>query len=181
MVRIAVVVAMLMFVVTAWAQDTNVATQAFNTGVNEVALLAIEGSLSPAALQIVAPSKAGAPPENVSTSGSTLNYTAIVDASETKTVKVKVDSNVPAGCTLSVAAAACASGSEGAVDADGAAKQALTTSDADFLTGIGSCYTGDGSSKGNALTYYLDITNWGTVASRAATSTTITFTLSATD
>lgn len=181
MARIAVVVTLMLVVVCAWAADNNVATQAFNTGVNEVALLDIEGSLSPAALQIVAPTEAGAPPDNVSTSGSDLNYTVIVDPSETKTVKVKVDSNVPAGCTLSVAAGACAAGSQGAVDSDGAAKQALTTSDADFLTAIGSCYTGDGDNKGNPLTYYLDITDWASVASRAATSTTVTFTLSATD
>lgn len=163
------------------AVDTHVATQTFNTGVDEVALLDIEGTLSPVDLQIVAPAEAGVAPASVTSTGSDLNYTVVVDSTETKTVQVKVDSNVPAGCTLYVTAGACAVGYTGAVDTDGAAKQALTTSDADFLTAIGTCYTGDGDNKGNPLTYDLEISNWATLVSKAATATTITFTLSATD
>ena len=108
-----------------------------------------------------------------------LNYSSIVEnATTTRKVTVQItNGTVPSGVDLKVAAAT-AIGGTGTVGTP-AGTITLTNLAQDFLTGIGSCYTGDGSSKGHNLTYsfVLEPGNYNKVYSASSTPITVTYTI----
>lgn len=183
MARYALMIALLMLVVGVAVADTNEATQNFTVGVAEISLLDIEGAADPIALNILTVTEAGTAPANVSAAGGFLNYTSIVDAGDTRTVKVSVSAIVD-GCALSaMIAAPTATGSTNQTDKGAAVvKTEITTTPTDWLSGIKSCWTGDGDAAGQAVTYYLDIDDWAALHSIDPISTrVVTYTMTATD
>jgi hypothetical protein len=108
-----------------------------------------------------------------------LNYSSIVaSATTTRKVTVQITSGtVPSGVDLKVAAAAAVGGT-GTVGTP-AGTITLSSLAQDFITGIGSCYTGDGTSNGHNLTYSfaLQSGNYSQVYSIPTTPITVTYTI----
>jgi hypothetical protein len=139
------------------AQDSKTDNHTVNVTVPEVALLDLEQtSARNFTMTFVAPTEAGLKLSNPLTDTRMwLNYTSIVTASGpdmSRMVKVKTSVNPPPGITFSVEATPTAA--VGKVGTTGTGAQVtLDINDSDLVTGIGSCYTGDGNAKGHQLTY----------------------------
>ncbi len=109
-----------------------------------------------------------------------LNYTAfapkVSGSWETREVNVKIDELVP-GLDLKVLVGA-ATGGIGTLGSSQASASAvtLTTTDQAVITGIGSCYTGNGTSKGHNLTYSLAVNNYSLIEA-GTKSVTVTYTI----
>lgn len=149
--------------------------------VPEVALVDVEPAASKnVVLTYTAPTEAGLALTGATNSTLWLNYSSIKSsANPTRTVSVKVD-QVILGINLKVSAAADAGGGAGTKGTPAGAALTLTTSDQQLITGIGSCYTGDGANSGHNLTYEVDLS--GTYADleadAAGTALTVTYTIS---
>jgi hypothetical protein len=167
--------------------DTKTDNHTVGITIPEVALLDLELSTSKditMAFTAPSPSEAGnpivAPANNTSL---WLNYSSIVEATGAdvaRKVTVKTSATIP-GVSIKVTAGADAgagAGTKGTVVAGGVT---LTTSDQDLITGVGSCWTDTGTSKGHQLTYALSLTSAATYGSLVAgtTTVTVTYTLSA--
>lgn len=145
----------------------------------EVALVDVEPSASnDITLTYTAPTEAGLALTGDTNSDLWLNYSSIKSTTNpTRTVSVNLD-QVVAGVNLKVTAAAAASGGVGTVGTPGSTLT-LTTSDQTLITGIGSCYTGDGTSNGHNLTYEVDLLGtYADLVASTGTILTVTYTIS---
>jgi len=142
------------------AQDTNTDAHDVVIGIPEVALLDIEsGSGTSINLTPAAPSEAGNAISFSSTTNTSLwlNYSSIIGSTTEPTRKVTAaitSGTVPGGMLLKVLAAADAGGGDGTMGTS-AGQLTLSGTAQDLVTGIGSCYTGNGTSNGHQLTYTL--------------------------
>ena len=160
--------------------DNSADSHSVSINIPEVALLDLEGTTA-VTLAPTAPTEAG---EALSFATSTnnsiwVNYSSIVGASETRNVTAQITSGtVPAGVNLKVAAAADAGQGKGTVGAT-AGTVTLSTSAQNVVTGVKSCYTGNGASKGHNLTYSLELSSADNYAQlvQGTTNLTITYTL----
>ena len=139
------------------AQDSNTDNHTRTVTVPEVALLDLEQTSSRTfTMTFVAPTEAGLKLTNPLTDMRMwLNYTSVVTASgPDMTRKVLVHTNVvpPPGISFSVEATPMAAAGKVGTTGTGA-QVTLDVNDSDLVTGIGSCYTGDGNTKGHQLTY----------------------------
>ncbi len=166
-----------------YAQDSNTDGHTVTIGVPEVALIDIEPAASKnISLEYTAPTEAGNPLVAVTNTDLWLNYSSIKSSTNpTRSVTVKV-SQVIAGADLKVSAGSDNGAGDGTVGVPGAALT-LTTSDQTLISGIGSCYTGDGASSGHNLTYSLDLANSGgntyaDLEAVASSAITVTYTIS---
>jgi len=146
-----------------------------NVNISEIAMVAA-GEPGDLVINAGAISAGDAPFVSSADSTSKLDYTSIVVTGETRIIKAKLDAVVD-GCNLALT---CAQLVDGTGTADGtvgtvAAITALTTSDQDLITGIGSCNSGD---TGAALTYTLTIDDIANVKA-ADNALTVTFTITA--
>ena len=109
-----------------------------------------------------------------------LNYSSIVATSETRKITVQTSAAIPAGLELKVTAAPYAGADGGGITGAPTTEVTLSTTAADIVTGIGSCYTGDGNTNGHNLNYALnaiDADYGNIVSSTAGTTITITYTI----
>lgn len=163
--------------------DNNVATHTLIISIPEVALLDIEGGTS-VTLTAVAPTEAGNPLNLLGTTNNTLylNYSSIIGAAPDNVRKVSVavtNGTLPSGIDLKVTASAATGDGAGTKGSPGS-QMTLSNTAQDLITGIGSCYTGDGSGKGHQLTYVLteNSANYANLNFSTTHSLTITYTLS---
>ncbi|MCV6630293.1 MAG: hypothetical protein OIF50_10625 [Flavobacteriaceae bacterium] len=165
------------------AQDDADDTHNVSITIPEVALVDVESASSTnISFDFVAPTEAGdpltAPADNTSL---TLNYSSIVSTADpTRTIKVSIDSEID-GVDITLAAAAYSGSGEGATGTPAGAALVLSTSEATLISGIGSCYTGNGTANGHQLTYGLEVV--GATASyedltQGSNSVTVTYTIS---
>ena len=166
----------------AFAQDTKTDNHDVTIVIQEVAILDIHstGASKNITQTFTAPTEAGlalvAPPADATL---WLNYSSIVTAAapdNVRKVSVKISATVP-GVNIQVAAATpTGTGTLGS----GSTVTALSTTDQDIITAIGSCYTGDGASVGSNLTYTLTTLNadYGTLVAGTTPPVTVTYTLS---
>jgi hypothetical protein len=169
-----------------FSQDTNVDTHTLTVTVPEVALLDLEstGSLN-FGMTFLPPSgneagkKINNPLNNLTV---WLNYSSIVTATapdNVRQVKVKSDVNSPGGVSFSVNAGADVGMGAGTVGTAVGNVSINPVAD-DLITGIGSCYTGTGPSKGHLLTYSA-VVNLASYSSLVAGVTPIKVTYTLTD
>ncbi|NOY96889.1 MAG: hypothetical protein GXO81_11080, partial [Chlorobi bacterium] len=88
--------------------------------------------------------------------------------------------SVPTGLTLTVTADADAGAGKGAVGTS-AGLVTLSATAQTLISGVKSCWTGNGSSKGHNLTYKLDLTSADNYSDLANADTDITITYTLTD
>lgn len=144
--------------------------EVFTYQLDAFAILDIEGT--PPSLELVKPTNAGLAVPDVSTDAnatwSWINYTSIIDVDETYDVTVEIDVMPPSFTTLKVAAAehfGTGDGSFGTRVGD-VTFAAIETAE-DIITGIGSCWSGDGA-NGHKLTY-----TWGITAGAYANAVSV--------
>lgn len=161
-----------------------VATDNHSVGLTipEIALLDVEPNTSTISLALTPPTEAGLPltASTAATNNSKwLNYTsALAPSSTNRTVTVQVTSGtVPSGINLLLQAGSY-SGSGAGTTGTSVGQIALNNTAQNLITGIGGCYTGDGSSTGHRLTYTLAISNYAQLNFSQSTNLQITFTIS---
>ncbi len=184
-VKLIALIAFLAFTHQSMAQDTNVASHQVTINIPEIALLDIEPSNSSIQLTASAPSEAGNP---LSFTGATnnslwLNYSSIIGAApdDNRKITVSATGTLPMGADLRVLASAVSGNGAGTRGTPtGQVTISSTGQGYDIITGIGSCYTGNGVQNGHQLTYSLveNSANYGNLRFDTNYSLTITYTLS---
>ncbi len=161
---------------SAFAQDGLTANHAISYTVPKVALVDIEGGSS-ISLTLVAPTEAGEGMDMSATNSDLwLNYSSTTASAATNTVSVRASTTLP-GVALKVLAGADAGEGDGAVGTP-TSIVTLSTSDQNIINSIGTCYTGDGTSKGHNLTYSLATSAYNLIKYTASpTSVTVTYTI----
>ena len=160
--------------------DTNEDEHTVTISIPEVALLDLEGTTD-ITLRPSAPTEAGEAFDFSSATSSSVwvNYSSVVAAGKSRNVTVAItDGSVPTGLTLKVMAKEDAGKGKGTVGKS-AGSLILSKTAQNIVTGVKSCYTGNGSAAGHNLVYSLDLTsadNYKDLAN-ADTELTITYTL----
>lgn len=167
----------LLFSLWGFAQRTTSSTVPINLTLPEVALLDIEPNNSAVAIHLQAPTTAGEfikKAENLNAKW--LNYTSAVGTGKNRNITVQIEyGGVPSGTKIGVMAAYASSGS-GAI---GSSNGWITLSDTPqrIINSIGGAFTGNGANAGHALSYYLEVTEVGSLNYEASGSLGLVFTL----
>ena len=160
-------------------QDSNVATHSLDISIPEVALVDIEGGAS-ISYDLTANEAGNALASESSDSDLWLNYTSVVASGATNKITVQIDALVPGvEIGLDVAAYSGTSG-EGIMGTAPGTTITLGTEAVDIITGIGSCYTGNGNANGHQLTYDISLASgdFGNIVGGSADiSRTVTYTI----
>ena len=169
------------------AQDSNSASHTLDVNIASTALVDIEGGSSFTLTPTVS-TEAGAQPfgfNGVTNNSLWLNYTSVKDADNaTRSITATLsydDTNLPAGMNIVLtpdAAASGGSGDKGTVNESAIVLDQAQTNGHTFVTGIGSCYTGNGTNKGVNLIYSLQLntTQFNTIEAGTYTAT-VTYTI----
>lgn len=169
------------------AQDTRTDAHDVSVTIPEVALLDLEvasGSKN-ITLAATAPTEAGNSITFTSATNNTLwmNYSSIkrTGTDPSRKVTVSLTGSVPGGTVLRVIGGNDAAGGAGTV---GSPTPIVTLSSTaqDFITGIGSAYTGTGANRGHNLTYSLGLSatagSYALLDAANSGTVTVTYTLS---
>ncbi len=159
------------------AQDTGEAGEAVTYSLPAMKILDIEGTAP--SLTFAAPAEAGTAVEPVTDNASWLNYTSVIATGTTNKVTCVLSGTaVPTSTVLKVTAAAHAGTGNGTYGTT-ANQVTLSTSAVDVITGIGSCWTGDGNLNGHQLTYEWSITSsaYAALVTAGAADITATYTI----
>jgi hypothetical protein len=160
--------------------DDNKGVHSVSINIPEVALLDLEGGTS-VSLSPSEPTEAGdAFNFATATDASTwVNYSSIVASGNTRSVTAEITTgSVPTGLLLKVTASSDAAKGKGTMGTP-ASQITLSNTPKNIITGIGSCYTGNGETSGSNLTYALELNSVDDYNElvQANTSLTITYTL----
>ncbi|WP_319230208.1 hypothetical protein [Draconibacterium orientale] len=175
-------------IVKAQDGDTDKASHSFGVQINPTALVDIEG-VTDFTLTPVVGTEAGAQPfsfEGVQNSAHWLNYTSVKDAkNQTRSITAELSyegTTLPAGMSIVLTPVTPTSDGQGVkgsvaeapIVLDQNAEAAQTV-----VSGIGSCYTGDGAGKGVNLIYSLQLNedDFGTIEADTYAAT-VTYTIS---
>lgn len=166
--------------------DTDEASHTVTVEIPEIAIVDIEGSSTALSLEPEFSGEAGDGLDFTAASAQSqtlwLNYTSIVTASGTdveRTISVEVTSGtIPSGVDINLTAA-----NPSGTGTVGSTTGAVVLSDQSAQTvidGIGSCYTGDGTSVGSNLQYSLTESVTGDFSDMVeqSSSLTVTYTIS---
>lgn len=180
--KILLTAVLLLIASATFAQDTNVDSHTVTIGIPQVALLDLESATELAVtLDGTAPTEAGEKVVfNASNNDLWINYTSIKStANPSRGISVQItDGTVPAGLQLTVEAASY-SGSGAGTTGTSAGSIKLSSSAQNLITGIGSAYTGNGTSNGHNLTYSLtQVGEYADLDFDNSSSLIITYTLS---
>jgi hypothetical protein len=169
--------------VTTNAQVDNIDAHDITIQIPEVALLDIEPNGSTITIGPAAPTEEGDPIDFTNATNNTLwmNYSSIIGSTTEPSRDVTVaitTGTLPGGMELKVLAAADAGGGAGTVGTP-TAEVTLSTTTQNIVTGVGSCYTGTGTTNGHQLTYTLSLSagNYADLDFDDATTLTVTYTL----
>ncbi len=143
------------------ADDSNSDTHQVGITISEVALVDVETTAASKNISFTpaAPTEAGEGLTFTATNSDLwLNYSSIVASGTSRSISAVVSGTLPEGVTISVATSDPASSGKGKKgNAKNAAQVVTNGSGVEVVTGIGSCYTGDGASNGCNLTYSLNL------------------------
>ena len=148
-------------VVKSNAQDTEAFKHSVKLSIPEVALLDLEGGFSGIVLAPTAPTEAGEALDfsSATDNGTWMNYSSVVAAGLSRKVSVQITNGVvPDGLTLTVEAGADAGQGNG-VKGTASSTITLSTTPQNIVSSVGSCWTGNGASKGRNLTYALALSS----------------------
>ena len=138
-----------------YAQDSFTDNHNVSVTIPQVTLLDLETTLTKSfSMNIVAPTEAGLKTINAGQNLTTwLNYTSLTTAGITRKVIMSSNVNPPPGIEFTVEANTDAGAGAGTPGTPfGSSLEPLPASTA-IITGIGSCYTGNGPLKGHRLIY----------------------------
>jgi len=161
--------------------ENNSASHDVTISIPEVALLDLEGA-STITLAPTAPEEAG---EGLNFATATdnsvwVNYSSVVASGQNRSINAKIDGTVPEGLQLKVSAGSYNGNGAGTIGSS-AGNVILSDKDQEIISGIGSSYTGNGTSQGHNLTYQLDLTDTDNYQNLMEGDTEITVTYTLTD
>jgi hypothetical protein len=159
------------------AGDNTQGAHSLTISIPEVVLLDIEGGSS-ISLTPSVPTEAGNPLNFATATNSTLwiNYSSIVAATKSRTISAAITSGtVPTGLVLKVVAGTFSGSGKGNFGTP-TTQITLGANSTPIITGVRSCYTGDGASNGHNLTYSLDLVDANSYSNLLQANTTITVT-----
>ncbi|MGQ9779876.1 MAG: hypothetical protein ACUVRM_08380, partial [Bacillota bacterium] len=158
-----------LFGVSEAVSDT--ATQSVTMTVNEIAVIDVAGGN--VTLTITAPTQGGAPPANPTNNSTYLQYTSTVPTATTRKITAAFGATdaPPTGTSLKLSATVPAG------MGTAAPQLTLSSTAGDLVTGIGSVYTGTGTTNGAQLNYTLSIDNFSQLVVGESKTVTVTFTL----
>lgn len=145
-----------------------------------VSLLDIEPGSGSIGLILSQPTEAGMPTMNSNTTNNSkwLNYTSCNSASVNRKISVAIASGtIPAGTVLDLTASAYSGGGQGGTFGSPNSTIQLSNSNQTLISGISSCYTGDGSDNGHCLTYNWRVVNYGQLKTTSASNLILNFTM----
>lgn len=176
----AISLTLLLFIISFKCYAQRDAEHEINVNISEVALLEVlAGSGGEVNFNGVAPNTSGQKIRisNKAGSGVWLNYSSIVGPNQFRTVTATVLGNIPAGIVLKVKTSECKGVGRGLVGQTLNEKE-LSNSPVNIITGIGSCFTGQGEQNGHELSYSLELNDdaYG-LLERKETSLQILYTL----
>ena len=159
-----------------YAQDGLTANHSISYTIPSVSMVDVEGGAS-INLALTSPTEAG---QGMGISGTNsslwLNYSSTTNTASTNTVKVKVNTLLP-GVDLKITASSDAAAG-GGTSGTPSSILTLTTSDQNLISNIGTCFTGDGTSKGHNITYSMVTNSYNQIKYTSVPATlTITFTI----
>jgi len=139
-------------------------------------ILCVHATGAPAALTLQSPATGGEVPAGGADSSTYLLYTSTITSATTHRITVALGAGLPTGVRLRLQATAPAGNKAGTLGTPSAALL-LSTTTQDLITGIGACYTGTSAGDGARLNYQLSVANWASYKAFAASSVTVTFTM----
>lgn len=177
---ITVIGVFLMISANTWAQ-TNVATNNLSLGLPELNLIA--SSASTINLQLTTTTAGQAVEASKSDSSTYVQISSVVSSTQTRSLSAEITNGVvPAGTKLSLVAQSPNANFAGTGGTLGS-QVLLSSSSADIVTLIGSCYSGVTSTDGYRLKYTWGLDNpastYGAIRATAGASIVVTITLSA--
>lgn len=165
----------------AGTDDNKTASHNISISINDLALIGIRGGNGSANINLSpdAPTIAGQALDFSKASDNSLwlNYSSIVSASnKSRSINAKIESDLPGGTSITVSPKSATNG-RGKVGT-AAESVILSKSDQKVVSGIGSCYTGTGTSKGVQLDYKLNMqdSDYGKLFNQEY-SVTVTYTI----
>lgn len=177
-----VVTAAINSLAVAIAGDTNIGSHSISIEIPEVALLDLEGTTA-ITLSPTSPTEAGAPFDFSSAVSNSVwvNYSSIVIAGKSRMVTASITSgSVPSGLNLNVVAGTYTGTGNGTMG-NPSVKVTLSNTAQKVITGIGSCYTDNGSGNGHNLTYELELISDDKYNQLVEGNTSVTITYTLTD
>jgi len=165
----------------AWAQD-NVTAHNITLGLPEVALLATSsGGVN---LTLSAATAAGeAVQQSISDSTAYVQFSSVISEGSPRILSAKYSGTLPAGTNLTAKVLAPNANAVGTTGTLVASDVSLTTVDATLVSDIGSCYSGTAVDDGYRMKYTWGLdnptANYADIRATAATSLTVTLTLTA--
>lgn len=143
----------------------------------EIALLDLEPNNSTVSLELPAPTEAGLLNGTVSANNAKwLNYTSAVSLGQRRKVTVEVSSGtIPKGTQLKITSSNSASGAGDRGSTVGSV--VLSYSPQLLINNIGGAYTGNGLSRGHALSYSLEVVDVSQLDFDDSNTLSISFTL----
>jgi hypothetical protein len=155
--------------------QTDAGTNVLTMGIPAIALLATTTNAIDLQLTTAVPGEAISGGEGTAY----VQISSIVATGLTRKITASVD-NIPAGTTLNVSASIPSNGNFGGTVGTGSALVDLTTTAADIVTGIGSCYTGVSGNDGYKLDYKWNAgspANYGNIIETSSFNATVTLTI----
>lgn len=155
--------AILIFSGMAFAQDNTTDNHNVSINITPVAILDIEAEGSDVLFTPTIPTEAGLGFDFSATNNDLwLNFTSTVSAgNNTREIQVNYAGTLPAGITLKVGTTATAIETFKKGNTGGSTYSTtpltLSTANQDFITGIKTAFTGDGTGKGYQLTYSMEM------------------------
>ncbi|QIA09783.1 hypothetical protein [Draconibacterium halophilum] len=148
--------------------------------VPEIAILDIEPDIGNVEFSINAASGPGGAPEVVNKSNESIwiNYSsAIRENGNTRSIKAEISEGViPKGISFFIeASSASAFGSKN--QGSSAGKVKVASAPRPIITGIGSCFTGDGVNMGHHLKYFLEISDFTQIEAMGDYEFTVLYTI----
>lgn len=139
---------------------SQVSTAGDNISLSVASLALIETNATSISMSFQPVSVAGAILSSVSNSNLYIKISSLVPAGTSRKVTVKLLSGtIPAGTQLTIQpTASTTTNSGGTLGSVASSPVVISSVDQNLITGIGSCYTGTGSSDGYRMTF-----NWGIV------------------
>ncbi|HEY5510301.1 MAG TPA: hypothetical protein VIK10_04655 [Prolixibacteraceae bacterium] len=161
--------------------QTNAATNGLSLGLPELNLLS--SASTSINLQLTTAVAGAAVKSSISDSTARVKISSVVAAAATRKISAKVTGTIPGGTKLLLRALNPNSNFGGNMGNLIGSDVQLSTSDADIVTNIGSCYSSTGSDDGYVLKYTWGLNNpastYGDVRATSGTAITVTLTLSA--
>jgi hypothetical protein len=145
----------------------------------QIALLDIESaSGTNITISLNVPTEAGDEITSPVVNTNWMNYTACVASGATNKIVAQLTAGeVPPGTALKLLVGAYSGGGAGTFGTS-AGTVTLTAGASDIISGIGGCYSGNGTNNGHQLAYSIEVTDYSQLRSSTYSPLTITFTMS---